>query len=59
MVLKNQNVISLRNKLSDIEKKRREANIAARNTRRPVYIRYAAVIAALAVIGSAILFTGK
>ncbi len=56
-VLKDQNVISLRNKLSSIEKKRREVNIEARNTRRPVHIRYAAVIVALAVIGSAIMLT--
>ncbi len=60
-VLKDQNVISLRNKLSSIERKRKEADIEVRNThtRKPVYIRYAAVIAALAVIGSVMLFTGN
>jgi len=58
-VLKDQNIISLRNKLSSIEKKRREVSIDARNSRKPMYIRYAAAIVVLAVIGSAILFTGN
>jgi tetratricopeptide (TPR) repeat protein len=58
-ILKDQNIVSLRNKLSAIEKKRREVNIEVKNTRKPVYIRYAAVIAALAVIGSVMLFTGN
>ena len=59
LVLKDQNVMSLRNKLSTIEKKRREATIEESKTRKPVYIRYAAVIAALAVIGSVMLLTGN
>jgi tetratricopeptide (TPR) repeat protein len=58
-VLKDQNVISHRNKLSGIEKNRREVNINARKTKKPSYIRYAAVIAALAVIGGVMLFTGN
>ena len=58
-VLKDQNVVSLRNKLSDIEKKRREVNVEVRNVRKPAYIRYAAVIAAVAIIGSVLLFTGN
>lgn len=59
LVLKDQNVISLRNKLSGIEKKRSEANINVRSTRKQAYTGYAAVITALAVIGSVMLFTGK
>jgi len=58
-VLKSQNIISLRNKLSTIERKRREVTIDAGNTRKHVSIRYAAVIAVLAVIGSVILFSGN
>lgn len=58
-VLKDQNIISLRNKLSSIEKKRREVSTDVRITRKHVYTRYAAAIAALAVIGSVILFTGN
>lgn len=59
LVLKDQNAISLRNKLSEIEKKRKEADIVVRQASKPAYIRYAAVITALAIIGSLILFTGK
>jgi tetratricopeptide (TPR) repeat protein len=59
LVLKDQNVITLRNKLSEIEKKRRKANTVPKKTNKPVYARYAAVIAVLAVIGSVLLFTGK
>ena len=59
LVLKDQNVISLRNKLSGIEKKRSETNINVRSTRKQAYTGYAAVITALAVIGSVMLFTGK
>jgi tetratricopeptide (TPR) repeat protein len=58
-ILNNQNVISLRNKLSSIEKKRKEAEKTVPNNRKTVYIRYAAVIAALVIIGSFALFQGK
>jgi tetratricopeptide (TPR) repeat protein len=58
-ILKNQNVMSLRNKLSEIEKKRKEVSKPVKNSRKPVYIRYAAVIAALVLIGSILLFPGK
>lgn len=58
-ILKNQKVMSLRNKLSEIEKKRKEVSKPVKNSRKPVYIRYAAVIAALVLIGSIILFPGK
>jgi tetratricopeptide (TPR) repeat protein len=57
-VLKNQDVISLRNKLSEIEK-RRESNVPVRKSRKPVYLKYAAVIAGLVLIGSIIVFSGK
>ena len=58
LVLKNQNLIALRNKLSAIEKKR-ESKVVVKNANRPVIINYAAVIVALVVIGSAILFKVK
>jgi predicted Zn-dependent protease len=58
-ILNNQNVISLRNKLSSIEKKRKEAEKTVPNKRKTVYIRYAAAIAALVIIGSLALFQGK
>ncbi len=59
LVLKDQNLISLRNRLSEIEKKRQAAGITVRQTRKPAHIRYAAIITALVVIGSVMLFTGK
>jgi len=58
-ILSNQNVMSLRSKLSEIEKRRKEVSAPVKNSRKPVYIRYAAVIAALVLIGSIILFPGK
>jgi tetratricopeptide (TPR) repeat protein len=58
-ILKNQNVMSLRNKLSEIEKKRSEQSATVDKFRIPVYIRYAAVIAALVLIGSLVIFPGK
>jgi tetratricopeptide (TPR) repeat protein len=58
-VLKNQNIISFRNKLSEIENRRREANVHVRDTKKPVYRKYAALIAGLVLIGSITLFTGK
>ena len=57
-VLKNQNVISLRNKLAGIEKKR-EANIPVRNVKKPAYMKYAAVIAGLVLVGNIYLFSGN
>ena len=59
LILKNQNLISLRNKLSDLEKHRKEKEPAVKKTGRPVYLKYAAVITALAVVGGVVLFTGK
>lgn len=59
LVLKDQAVISLRNKLTDIEKHRKEAEVQPAKSRRPVYIRYAAIITALLVIGSIFLHKGR
>jgi tetratricopeptide (TPR) repeat protein len=58
-ILKNQNVISLRNKLSEIEKSRSKQSASVDKFRIPVYIRYAAVISALVLIGSLVIFPGK
>ena len=59
IVLKNQDVVSLRNKLSQIDKRRRETEVPAAKSKRPVYIRYAAIITALIVFGSIALHKGK
>jgi tetratricopeptide (TPR) repeat protein len=61
LVLKNQNLIMLRSKLSEIEKRRNETNlkVAVRKTSKPVYLKYVAVLTVLAVIGSVLLSTGK
>lgn len=58
-ILKNQNVMSLRNKLSEIEKKRSRVSIPAKRSRVPISIRYAAVISALVIIGALTFFPGK
>jgi tetratricopeptide (TPR) repeat protein len=58
VILKNQNVISLRKKLSGIEKNR-EVNLPVRKVKRPVALKYAALIATLVLIGSITFFTGK
>jgi tetratricopeptide (TPR) repeat protein len=59
LVLKNQKIISLRNKLSDIDKRRRETDVVVKDSKKPVYMRYAAVISSLVVVACIILFTGK
>jgi tetratricopeptide (TPR) repeat protein len=59
MVLKSQDVISLRNKLSQIEKNRQVSEVPVRRSKRPVYIRYAAIVTALALIGSIAVYTGR
>jgi len=58
-ILKKHNVMSLRNKLSEIEKQRREVKIPEKTLRRPGYIRYAAVIAGVVIIGSLIMIPEK
>jgi TolA-binding protein len=57
-ILKNQNVMSLRNKLSEIEKKRKEAEKPVSNPGKSAY-KYAAAIAAIVIIGSLTFFPGK
>jgi tetratricopeptide (TPR) repeat protein len=59
LILKNQNIITLRGKLSEIEKRKKEVDLTVRKTSSPVYLRYVALITALAIIGSIILFTGN
>ena len=59
LVLKHQDLISLRSKLSDLEKQRREKELSVSKSSRPAYIRYAALITALILIGSVVLFKGK
>jgi tetratricopeptide (TPR) repeat protein len=58
-ILKNQNVISLRNKLSRIENQRKEVTQSSKDSKKTTYIRYAAVFAGLILIGSITLFSGK
>ena len=57
-VLKKQNLVSLKRKLTEIEK-RREVSLPLRNTNKPTYIKYAAAVAVLVLIGSITLFSGK
>jgi len=57
-VLKNQNVLSLRNKLMEIEK-RRVAKEPFQNSKRKSYLKYAAVFTGLVIIGSIAIFSGK
>jgi tetratricopeptide (TPR) repeat protein len=58
-ILKNQNVISLRSKLSQIENQRKEVKQQVKKSKKTTYIRYAAVFAGLVLIGSITLFSGK
>jgi len=57
-VLRNQNIISLRNKLSEIEKQRAEKTPVS-NTKKQGYYNYAAVFAGLVLIGSFTMFSGN
>jgi tetratricopeptide (TPR) repeat protein len=58
-ILKKQNVISLRNKLSEIERKRNEVKNPVKMSKRPVYIKYATVLTGLIIIGGIILLPDK
>ena len=58
-VLKKQNVMSLRNKLSEIENARKEVNNPVKSSGKPAYVKYAAVVAILVLIGTITLFPGK
>jgi tetratricopeptide (TPR) repeat protein len=51
-ILKKHDVMSLRNKLSEIERQRREAKVPEKTSKRPVYVRYAAVITILVLLGT-------
>jgi tetratricopeptide (TPR) repeat protein len=59
IILKNQEMLSLRKKLSQIEKQRKENEVLTGRSKKPAYMKYAAVVAALVVAGSVLLFTGK
>jgi tetratricopeptide (TPR) repeat protein len=58
-ILKKQDVISLRNKLSEIERQRNKVKSPQKDSRRSVFIKYAAVVAVLVLIGSVVLLPGK
>jgi len=58
-ILKNQKVMSLRNKLSELENQRNAVKNPVKDSKKPAYIKYAAVIAGLILIGSLTLFSGK
>jgi tetratricopeptide (TPR) repeat protein len=58
-ILKKQDVMSLRNKLSEIERQRNEVKSPRKVSGRSVFIKYAAVIAALVLIGSLVLVPSK
>jgi tetratricopeptide (TPR) repeat protein len=58
-IMKRQNVMALRNKLSAIENKRREVTEPVTNSKKTAFIRSAAVIAGIVLIGSIALYSGK
>jgi tetratricopeptide (TPR) repeat protein len=51
--------MSLRNKLSEIENRRKEVKKPVKDSKKTVFIRYAAVFAGLILIGSIAMFSGK
>lgn len=57
-ILKKPDVISLRNKLSQIEKNRKESNTPVKKPGRSAVLKYAAVVTTMVVIGSIALFSG-
>jgi tetratricopeptide (TPR) repeat protein len=58
-ILKNQDIISLRTKLSAIEKAREKKIPASKSRKSPVYLKYAAVMAFLVAIGAIAIFSGR
>jgi tetratricopeptide (TPR) repeat protein len=58
-ILKKQNVMALRNKLSEIEKQRNEAANPSKVKNKIGYIKYAAAFTGMIIIGSLIIFPGK
>ncbi|NLV17970.1 MAG: tetratricopeptide repeat protein [Bacteroidetes bacterium] len=59
MVLRNRDVLQLRNKLSEIEKKKAATFSQKKHTGKNHFFRYAAVIAGFMLIGSLVLFKGR
>jgi tetratricopeptide (TPR) repeat protein len=57
-ILGNQDIMSLRNKLAGIEKKR-AANVPANIHKKPVSMKYAAIIIVLVVVGGIALLSGR
>jgi tetratricopeptide (TPR) repeat protein len=57
-VLRNQNVVLLRNKLAEIEKRRKE-NVPVKKSTKHNYIKYAALIIGLILIGSIAFITSR
>ncbi len=57
-ILSNKDIISLRNKLTEIEKQRATTVIQGK-PRKPGYIKYAAIAVAIVLLGSLVLFPGK
>jgi tetratricopeptide (TPR) repeat protein len=57
-ILKSQDILSLRNKLSRIESNR-TSNVTATKPKKPTHLKYAALIAALVIIGSLAVFHGR
>jgi tetratricopeptide (TPR) repeat protein len=57
-VLKKRHISALRGKLSEIDKQHQIITTGSK-TRRPGYLKYAAAIAGLVIIGSVILFSGR
>jgi tetratricopeptide (TPR) repeat protein len=58
-ILRQKNVMSLRSKLVEIERKRNETVAPVKVSGKSAYIKYAAVIAALMLIGSLVFIPGK
>ena len=59
-VLENQDILSLRNKLSNIEKSRKEVIVNAKKVKKmPLYIKYASLVAGLVLIGGIVTFSSK
>jgi tetratricopeptide (TPR) repeat protein len=58
-ILKNRNIMSLRNKLTEIEYQRKNIKQPVKGSKKTIYIRYAAAFAGLILIGSIALFSGK
>jgi tetratricopeptide (TPR) repeat protein len=58
-ILKKQDIMTLRSKLAAIEKQRNEVKSPVKDSKKSVYVKYAAVIAGLVIIGSLIILPAK